>query len=1066
MRPGTRLLTLAGAGGAGKTRLAVELATSWQGHYRDGCCFVDLSQLDRAGGVAELAARALGLVAESGRDPSSQVAEWARSRSALIVLDNCEHLLDEVAEEAARWLGEAPQLFILATSREPLAVPAESVLRIPPLELAAAVDLFGQRAAAAAGTGAAAADPTTVRELCRRLDGIPLALELAAAQLRSMSAADLLEGIDRRFELLGSSLRGVPARHRTLEAVVTSSWELLGERERAVCARLSVLTGTFSLETARAVGGPQTAAALPRLVDTSLIDRLASAYRMSETVRDYGRRRLELSGEAAAVLLRAAREADARQAHRSALPLLTRALESMPGGDPRELEALDLLAKAAERTAQYERGLEALGRMRHLVEASGDAPARAQLAVRTGSFITLATGDLDAARSSLEEARNIYRQAADPRALAAENELAWIAGLTGDLAAQVASARPVVEAVTAGGDQELLMHALGCLGDGLLFQGRLAEAGHVLGRGLELATKGGEVYQWGWFTAALAMGRSLAGEPAIAVRMLAEARERVHENVDAVMVEAQLFAHHLLGNHRALLEAFEADADAISAFGIRGGWAIDLAAVAAAETGDPAHARRLLERSGSLYQGRELYYQSRAHLWHRGQVAWAAGDQAEAVRWIAAGAAALVAAHALPHAVLTLRDLVDVQRAAGDLAGVAAAGAQLQGLLASFESDGLAVLAAPDHAEAAAARGRRGLRRRPARELALAGRLEEAADAYEVCAEFWRRDQALSRLALRGGAASPGARILRRSVAFAGLPDSELEELAQGAVTLRHPAGGVIHRRFDTAGSIEVVSQGSVRLVAGGETVAEAGPGDIIGERSLLDAATHATDVEAITGAELLRLDAPSVLRFAEARPAVAERLATLLRQRLRQEASVAGELEPADVPARLLESMNRLSRAEGRTPPLYEILPLYLDGSRPGLLRPAGLPSWKVATTAATPGEAVGDQLAERDLAADIVHSTSWRYEDGRLVLTYLAVLGPSPAVPAGFEAVSVGRADLARGSAHDAPSAIDVAQVVEHGLRHLSWLSRDDEVIRTALTQGWLALVAGYVPEPFRAL
>jgi len=212
-------------------------------------------------------------------------------------------------------------------------------------------------------------------------------------------------------------------------------------------------------------------------------------------------------------------------------------------------------------------------------------------------------------------------------------------------------------------------------------------------------------------------------------------------------------------------------------------------------------------------------------------------------------------------------------------------------------------------------------------------------------------------------------------------------------------------------------------------------------------------------------LPAAALLGFASSRPAIAERLLTLLSQRLRQEAALTGEPEPADVAARVLGRLPEMAGAEAGAP-AFEILAVRLEEGAIHLLRPSRTASWKVDSAAGrSAGELVGSALAAVGLRSAVVHSTSWRQESGRLVLTYLAVLAESASAP-GFEDVAVARTDLARGGTHGAPAAIDVTQVVEHGLRHLSWLSRDDPVIGPALGREWLAKVAEYQPEPFRAL
>jgi hypothetical protein len=166
---------------------------------------------------------------------------------------------------------------------------------------------------------------------------------------------------------------------------------------------------------------------------------------------------------------------------------------------------------------------------------------------------------------------------------------------------------------------------------------------------------------------------------------------------------------------------------------------------------------------------------------------------------------------------------------------------------------------------------------------------------------------------------------------------------------------------------------------------------------------------------------------------------------------------------------VQRLSAAEGRSLPAFEILPVYLVEGQPWMLRPQGAASFQVDAGTGVPARLVAGALENASLEAAIVHSTSWRYQGGRLVLTYLAVLpepGSEQRRAPGFEAVPIMRAELARGTAREAPQEVDVAQVVEHGLRHLSWLSRDDPTIRDHLSRNWLDLVERYLPEPFRAL
>ncbi len=318
-----RLVTLTGPGGVGKTRLALEAAARSAGDHPGGVWFVELGAV-RAGSadeVAEQAARVLGLREDgaggtggasgaSGTGPVERLAGALRGRRALLVLDNCEHVAGPAADLAARLLEDAPGLRVLTTSREPLGVPGERLQIVPPLALPAsgdsvvellefgAVRLFVARAEAAApGFVLDAASAPWVVSICRRLDGLPLALELAATRVRALGVRDLAAGLDDRFRLLADVRRGGPARQRTLRAVIDWSWEPLTEPERAALRRLAVHAGGCTLAAAEAVGGG-CADVLARLVDRSLVVRGDDGrYRLLESVAAYSLERLRESGE-------------------------------------------------------------------------------------------------------------------------------------------------------------------------------------------------------------------------------------------------------------------------------------------------------------------------------------------------------------------------------------------------------------------------------------------------------------------------------------------------------------------------------------------------------------------------------------------------------------------------------------------------------------------------------------------------------------------------------------------------------------------------------------------------
>jgi predicted ATPase len=316
-----RLVMLKGPGGVGKTRLAIEAAAAAANSFDGGVWFADLTTATDAQSVVRVVATMLGVADEPGRSLVDSVVERLRYASALIVFDNCEQVLDAVAELVTNVLGAAPSARVLATSREALGLPGEVVVAVEPLDIPALIDdtttslvdcdavrLFVDRASMVNAAFSLRDDNApAVASVCRRLDGIPLAIELAAAQLDVLEPSQLDALLEDRFAVLRSSGRGRQPRHRTLEAMLASSYDALDAVDRATMNRLAVFRGTFALDAARAVvvGGLVAAAdvleATSALVRKSLVVTVESAgerrYRLLETVREYAWQQLANAGE-------------------------------------------------------------------------------------------------------------------------------------------------------------------------------------------------------------------------------------------------------------------------------------------------------------------------------------------------------------------------------------------------------------------------------------------------------------------------------------------------------------------------------------------------------------------------------------------------------------------------------------------------------------------------------------------------------------------------------------------------------------------------------------------------
>jgi predicted ATPase len=448
---GTRLLTLSGPGGVGKTRLALQLAADQADRYADGVWLASLGGLADPALVAPAVAWALRIDDQPGRAWLESVLWYLRAREVLLVLDNCEHLLDQVASLAVAVLRDCPKVRVLITTREALSVPGETIWHVPPLSLATpegaseAERLFMQRAREVEpGFRASEADTTAIAQTCARLDGIPLAIELAAARVRVLSVQEIADRLHERFRLLTGGSRTALPRQRTLEATVTWSYEQLSEPEQHLFDRLSVFAGRVPLDAVERVcvdGDVQTEHVLDLL--TALTDRSlvvheqadsSSRYRLLETMRAYGLDRLRERGEVASL----------RDRHLELLNDFARSVSVPIEGPEQELwlnrvaEALDDVRVAlawaleSERTALgvgcaaslyrywYIRNVrEGRQWLDRLLAAATDVPPKllAKALFADGS-LAQALGDNEAAIPVLEQSLALYREIGNERGLA------------------------------------------------------------------------------------------------------------------------------------------------------------------------------------------------------------------------------------------------------------------------------------------------------------------------------------------------------------------------------------------------------------------------------------------------------------------------------------------------------------------------------------------------------------------------------------------------------------------------------------------------------------------------
>ncbi len=535
----TRLLTLTGPGGTGKTRLSLQVAAELSDNFSDGVWFIELAALTDPALVAATVASAVGVREELGVAWLTTLTQRLRDKNLLLLLDNCEHLITACAELAEAVLRNCPTVRILASSREALGIAGETTLRVPSLALPQrntgaqperpaigmllryeAIRLFIERAQAVQpGFVLTEANAPAVLHICRRLDGIPLALELAAARVKVLPVEGIAARLDDRFRLLTGGSRTALPRQQTLRALIDWSYDLLGTQERTLLHRLAVFIGGWTLEAAEAVCAGdeldvyEVLDGLQQLVNKSLVlvedQPDQTRYYYQETIHQYARERLFETGETAAVRRRhrdwyvQLAEATAPQLRSAGQDSVLRRLQSEDdnlcaalewcAGDPVGREAGLRLAGALWRfwllRGQWRAGRAWLETMLAAPEATAYPAARAQALFGLGSLTT----DSVTARAYLEESATLWRSLGNHPALAATlDALAEEVRIQGALAEAYTLADEALSLTRALNDRVAVASALFQVGRTALAQGRLSEARARLEESLSLVRSLGD----------------------------------------------------------------------------------------------------------------------------------------------------------------------------------------------------------------------------------------------------------------------------------------------------------------------------------------------------------------------------------------------------------------------------------------------------------------------------------------------------------------------------------------------------------------------------------------------
>jgi predicted ATPase/DNA-binding CsgD family transcriptional regulator len=533
-----RLVTLVGAPGCGKTRLGMELGTRLADRYPAGVGFVELAPVGDGCLVASAVAAGLGIDDQPLRAAEDALVEELSSKRILLVLDNCEHLVAAVAALVAKLLDGCPSLRVLATSRTALGLNGEKIWRVPPLDLGPAVELFVDRAGLSAhGTGADASSAPVIERICRRLDGLPLAIELAAAWSRVLTPAEIVDRLESALSLLRSHDRHISPRQRTMEATLDWSYRLLQPGEQLLFEQLSVFAGGFDFEAAQAlVPGEDVLDGLAALVDSSLVLAFPAPqrmrYRLLEPVRQYAEARLVARGRRDATqrrhaehYLRLARRSEAELRNGDAGPVLAQLEEEEDNfrvalrwardrSDDLGLRLCTALTPSWAIRGRVNEGRAWLEEMLRRRAGTGDLGLRASGLARA-SRLAWRQRDYLSTRALLDESLAIGRKLDEPLGVARRlRSLALVAVAQGDLDEAGRLCEESVSLFRRHGDRYGLGLALAFLGMTHQLAGDSGRAAPCVQEALELNRSNGSVTGSLYSLGSLAFGAIAAGDMA------------------------------------------------------------------------------------------------------------------------------------------------------------------------------------------------------------------------------------------------------------------------------------------------------------------------------------------------------------------------------------------------------------------------------------------------------------------------------------------------------------------------------------------------------------------------